>query len=273
MKKISILFFTLFVLAFIGAVWAEPMQLSDGITAEMKEVTRTVPPPNSPNKELLPAELSIRYPVLSGASADNPVVTAINAALQNRLLAVAGEKPAASLDELLDTFVKGYEASVKETPDMPGGWSLKFEASIRHADADLIAIDTLDSVFQGGAHPTSNIVYLVFSAKTGKQLELASLLLPGKAAELTRIAEARFRKVRELETDENLEEAGFQFEKNRFALNTNFLVSKDGLAFCYNQYEIAPYALGTTELVIPWSELGGVIDPAGPAGAFLKSAK
>ncbi|HEY9069507.1 MAG TPA: DUF3298 domain-containing protein [Candidatus Ozemobacteraceae bacterium] len=273
MKKTIILLFTLCALAWAGIAVAAPIRLTDTITAEVKEVTRTAPPPSSPNKELLPAELSIRYPVLSATDGDDPAVKAVNDAILNRLLAVAGEKPAASLDELIDTFVKGYEASVKETPEMPGGWSLKFEASIRHADAELIAIDTLDSVFQGGAHPTSNIVYLVFSTKTGKPVELSSLLLPGKADELTRIAEARFRKVRELKPDENLEEAGFQFEKNRFALNSNFLVSKDGLAFCYNQYEIAPYALGITELVIPWSDLGGVIDPAGPAGAFLKNTK
>ena len=135
----------------------------------------------------------------------------------------------------------------------------------------MLSIEILDSVFTGGAHPTSNIAYLVLSMKTGKPLDLSSLVPAERMNELTNVAEIHFRRIRKLKPDETYEQAGFQFEKNRFALNRNFLVSKAGLAFCFNQYEIAPYSMGVTELVIPWTDIKTVVNPNGPAGRFLSS--
>jgi len=250
-----------------------PIKITAAVSAVTKHLTRSVPPPKTANKDVIGAEIDIRFPELSCPAAADPVVAAINKAIQDRLLAVAGEKPASTVGELMDRFAKEYETTVKETPDMPGAWSLKFEATIRHADEELLCLETIDSIFNGGAHPNSNIAYQVFSMKTGKPLELSSLVAADKMGELTRISEKHFRRVRSLKPDETYEQAGFQFEQNRFSLNENFLVSKDGLAFCFNQYEIAPYAMGITELTIPWSDLKTVINPGGPAARFLKGIK
>ena len=113
---------------------------------------------------------------MAGVAGADLVVTTINKAIQDRLLALTEEKPSSSVEELMESFGKGYEKSVKESPDQPGAWSLKFDAAIRHADGELISLETLNSIFTGGAHPNSEIVYQVFSMKTGKPLELNALL-------------------------------------------------------------------------------------------------
>ncbi|MBP7633394.1 DUF3298 and DUF4163 domain-containing protein [Candidatus Ozemobacteraceae bacterium] len=271
-------FFTLLIAALLlvscEAAWATPVQITGAVSAEMKHLTRQVPPPKSENKDVIAAEIDIRYPVLfSTVKSDSPIPETINEAIRDRLLAIFGETPAPSVEKMVDQFAADYATSVLETPEMPGAWSLKFDTEIRHADDELLSLWTLDSVFTGGAHPNSNFIYMVFSMKTGKPVELSSLIAKDKATELTAIAERHFRRVRELKSDETYEQAGFQFERNAFALNTNFLVSKEGLAFCFNPYEIAPYAMGVTEMVIPWSDLKDVIDPAGPAARFLKDSK
>ncbi|HNW34139.1 MAG TPA: DUF3298 domain-containing protein [Candidatus Ozemobacteraceae bacterium] len=273
MKQKTVLLMVLLVLASIGAAWTAPIQITGSVSAVMKHLTRSVPPPKTDNKDIIAAEIDIRFPELSSRTGTDPVVEAINKAIQNRLLAIADEKPASSVNDLMETFAKGYEQSVKESPDQPGAWSLKFDATIRHADKDLLCLETIDSIFTGGAHPNSNITYQVFSMQTGKPLELSALVTPDKMGELTRIAENHFRRIRNLKPDETFEQAGFQFEQNRFALNQNFLVSKDGLAFCFNPYEIAPYAMGVTELVIPWNDLRAVVNPDGPAARFLKKSQ
>ncbi len=273
MKRTFVLLIAALFLVSCGAAWADPVQITGEVSADMKHLTRQVPPPKSDNKDLIAAEIDIRYPVLfSTGKSDSPVPETVNKAILERLLAIVGETPAPSVEKMVDLFAADYAASVLETPEMPGAWSLKFDTEIRHADEELLSLWTLDSVFTGGAHPNSNFIYLVFSMKTGKPVELSSLIAKGKTTELTAIAEKHFRRVRELKPDETYEQAGFQFEQNTFALNTNFLVSKEGLAFCFNPYEIAPYAMGVTELVIPWSDLKDVIDPAGPAARFLKGA-
>jgi len=242
-----------------------------GVSAVVKHITKSVPPPKTANKDAIAAEIDISFPEFSFSTGQNPAVLAINKAIQSRLLTLLDDKTPTTVEQLTETFIKGYERSLKEEPDMPGAWSLKFEASIRQADEDLLSIEILDSVFTGGAHPTSNIAYLVLSMKTGKPLDLSSLVPAERMNELTNVAEIHFRRIRKLKPDETYEQAGFQFEKNRFALNRNFLVSKAGLAFCFNQYEIAPYSMGVTELVIPWTDIKTVVNPNGPAGRFLSS--
>lgn len=283
MKQKIILLMVLFVLASGGLAWSAPaseagkspelIQITDTVSAVMKHLTRTVPPPKTDNKDVIAAEIDIRFPELSCQTGDNPVVAAINRAIQDRLLAIADEKPAATVEELMDSFGKGYEDAVRETPEQPGAWSLKFDVTVRHADEELLCLEIINSIFTGGAHPNSNIVYQVISMKTGTPLDLSAMVAPEKMAELTRIAEKHFRRLRDLKSDETYEQAGFQFEQNRFSLNGNFLVSKDGLAFCFNPYEIAPYAMGVTELVIPWSDLEAVLNPDGLATRFLKAPR
>jgi hypothetical protein len=40
------------------------------------------------------------------------------------------------------------------------------------------------------------------------------------------------------------------------------MCSPEGLVFIYNTYEIAPYAAGSTEIVIPWNKIEKILTPA-----------
>ena len=46
------------------------------------------------------------------------------------------------------------------------------------------------------------------------------------------------------------------FAKNSIKMNDNFAVIAEGVLFYFNPYEIASYAAGPTELLIPFSEMG-----------------
>ena len=63
--------------------------------------------------------------------------------------------------------------------------------------------------------------------------------------------------------DINLTEAGFWFDDDKFSVNNNFSIGKDGLNFVYNNYEITAYAYGPTELFIPYKSIKKVIKPDG----------
>ena len=47
-----------------------------------------------------------------------------------------------------------------------------------------------------------------------------------------------------------------------------WVVTVGGLAFSFDQYEIGYGAMGAPTIVVPWAELGAVIDPAGAAAGF-----
>ncbi len=248
---------------------ALPFKISDTVTATEKKLSKSIAPPNTSKKEVLPAEIEIQFPEFSGAAGD-ATIAALNAAIQARVLSLVEGEPAKSLEELVQRFSKEYQDSVIENPEMPGGWSLKYKVDIEYVDTDMLSLKTFVSTFTGGAHPNSEITLQVFSLKTGKPFAQGDFITSDKREEFTAIAEKHFRRVRELKPDETYEQAGFHFENNKFALNDNFLVTQDGMLFCFNQYEIAPYAMGMTEVNIPWSDLKTVIAANSPASRFLK---
>ncbi|RCK80647.1 MAG: hypothetical protein OZSIB_2960 [Candidatus Ozemobacter sibiricus] len=255
-----------------AGVPAGPIPVTKTISAVMQHVQRTAPPP-ADRKEALSAEIDLTYPEFTSSKGPDPVVDKLNQLIRDRLFGmIEGEKPT-SVDQLVETFFRDYAKALKEDPDQPGAWSLKFEATIRHADDDLLSLEMLQSAFTGGAHPTSMSDLLVLSPKTGARIDLPAVVPPDRMGELVKVGERHFRKVRELKDGETYEEAGFLFEGNKFALNDNFLIASSGLVFWFNPYEIAPYAMGPTELVLPWNELKGIVDPKGPAGKFLAQGK
>jgi len=278
-NKIGLLV-SVFILFALGTVWAAPaledgrdeapLRITNSVSAVMRHHTRLVPPTASTEKRAIAAKIDICFPELSCQTGENVAIAAINRIIQNRLLTVMASQTPATVEQLMEVFSKAYERSLKETPKLPGAWFLRFETTICHADDELFCLRILQSVFTGGAHPMSNIAYLVFSMKTGDLLPLSALVAEEKMGELTQIAEKYFRRVRNLQPEETYDRAGFRFEKNCFSLNRNFLISKAGLAFCFNQCEIAPYAKGITELVIPWRDLATIVDASGSAGRFLK---
>ncbi|MBF0545457.1 MAG: DUF3298 domain-containing protein [Candidatus Riflebacteria bacterium] len=280
MKNAIKILFAVFLLVTFGTAFAGPtsgdnsgtttIKITNDVSAVMKHIVKSPTPPKTANKDVIGAEIDFRFPEFSSSVASNPAVAAINKAIQSRLLTLLEDKTPTTVEQLMESFFKGYEQSLKDEPEMPGGWSLKFEANIKHSDEDLLCLEIFDSIFTGGAHPSSNIAYLVFSIKTGEQIPLSEFIPDNQMPELTKIAEKYFRQVRNLKPQETYEQVGFQFDQNRFTLNRNFLVSKDGLAFCFNQYEIGAYALGLTELVLPWADLKTIANSNGLCGRFLK---
>lgn len=247
-----------------------PQTKTSAVSATMKQFSQSVRPPKHASKEALPAEVFISYPEFSSSAAENAAVKAINNAIRQRLLSTdEGESPA-TFEQLAGSFFQGYEKSFKENPDELGGWSLKFKAVVRFSDEELLSLEIVRSMFSGGAHSSADIAYLVFSPKTGNSLALSDFVPEKKFPDLNRIGETIFRRTRSLKPNETLEHAGFQFEENRFALNRNFLVGAGGMAFCFNQYEIGPFSMGVTEILIPWSDIRDLLDPKGVGARFLK---
>ncbi len=112
----------------------------------------------------------------------------------------------------------------------------------------------------GGAHGNTTIRFENFNPRTGERVELADLFVSGYEAKLLPLAQDRFREVRAIEEGVTLADAGFSFSENvAFTLSDNFAVEKDGLTFYYNPYEVAPYALGATELTLSYEELDGLL--------------
>ena len=120
-------------------------------------------------------------------------------------------------------------------------------------------------MYEGGAHPNAYIQFSVLDLIDKKQLKITDLLNVEDTA-LLRIGEQYYRKNQAIDDTIALADAGFfvfgegeDFEDSprygKFHFTTNFALTKDGIEFVYNTYEIGPYAVGASSFIIPYNEI------------------
>jgi hypothetical protein len=147
-----------------------------------------------------------------------------------------------------------------------GVWFLERKIPVIHADARAFSIEASQFWFTGGAHPNSFATLASFDPATGRRLRLTDVLASGYEPRLLAAAERSFRRAREIPEGQPLTEAGFWFENDVFTLTDNFAVADSGLAFHFDPYEVAAYALGPTDFVVSREQLADLIRADGPLG-------
>lgn len=154
-----------------------------------------------------------------------------------------------SLSSAVDGFVEGFKEYAAEQSDETIEFSLEVKnKTLLQNDIYLtLRMDAYSNT--GGAHPNTTAAVATFDLKTGKQVRPIDVVKDME--KLYALAEQKF--------EENQKEAfddGFEFSSNQpFDLPKNVGLTAEGLLFCYVPYEVAPYAMGFTEFIIPYDEL------------------
>jgi hypothetical protein len=164
------------------------------------------------------------------------------------------------METMMNAFIEEYEAFSKEFPDSYQSWFIERTGEVKMNRDNIFSIDFLDYSFTGGAHPNTFVTFRNYNVSNGEEIGLDEIISANKLDEFTIIAEAEFRKLKELTSEADLGQAGFWFENNKFYLNENFLIRDSSLVFYYNNYEITAYAFGPTELEIPYSKIRNLIN-------------
>ncbi len=101
-------------------------------------------------------------------------------------------------------------------------------------------------MYTGGAHGGTIVKVGTIDVKTGKRLTTADVIPPEKRDEA--IAKVREAVIAKIGGQENLMPSA---EEVLATLSENFYVGKNSLHFVFNEYEVACYAQGVVEVVIP----------------------
>jgi|APEBP8051072266_1049373.scaffolds.fasta_scaffold10034_2 hypothetical protein len=187
-------------------------------------------------------------------------------------------KFAVKLNELVTSLLPASKADVKETvvdmietyksmeqeEDFGMYWTFTSDIGAYFPTDNIVSIVKTEWEYAGGAHGNGVTIYYNVDESTHKVLTLDDLLIPGGKEKLNAIADKIFRHDYEIGEDEPLDEAGFWFVNNKFALNENFLIDNGALQFTFNSYEIAPYAAGAPEVRIKFSDFKDIIRKDGP---------
>jgi len=203
-------------------------------------------------------QIKFRYPEISFQV--NPAIEKkINAEILEQILQPIfkpSENP--TIEGMMKEFISDYNNFIIETGSSQG-WVLTRDIEVRFFNDDFISIIYSEYSYLGGAHPNNFVLFSNYSLKSGNKIKLSDILADEYLPELTKIAEEEFRKLKNLNTTQTLNEAGYWFEDNLFYLNNNFALNDSTLTFYYNKYEISAYAYGPTELDIPLSRINHLL--------------
>lgn len=120
----------------------------------------------------------------------------------------------------------------------------------------IIAYEVAVSTYTGGAHGSHNLLYLNMDAKTGKLLGEDDVFTQEFKNEGPKLMEKRLMEMYECETKEQLmEDCMILMLGDAFVSDNNFALLKDSVMFNFNEYEIAPYAVGNVQLKLAYKDI------------------
>lgn len=197
------------------------------------------------------------------AKGDDARAKLINNAIEEQLFMLKNLSMQQAIDsfantrgnEYINDFTELYK-EVKNEEDKGAWYQCHYELKTRteqKADTIVNYIAEQDT-YDGGAHGLFIKSVINFSTNSGKQITLKDVLLPGYENKLNEILLDKLIKQTESKDINDLKEKGYLFNMD-MAPSQFYIINDEGITFIYNQYEIAPYAVGLTELSLSWDEL------------------
>ncbi|MBL7858313.1 MAG: DUF3298 domain-containing protein [Cyclobacteriaceae bacterium] len=200
------------------------------------------------------ATYQVQFPVFSGL--DSSVSHIIHQAITADVSMGNPDAEGRSMQDIAESFIAEFEEFESDGMGLPSAnWYYKANVSIEILSDTLISLSVQEDFYTGGADGGSGVYFINVDPHSGSTITLDKIFKQGYSEALRQAGEAAFRKVREIESSESLADAGFEFPNNAFVLNENFGFTKEGIIFYFNSYEIASYAAGPTEVVIPYMEI------------------
>jgi hypothetical protein len=141
-----------------------------------------------------------------------------------------------------------------------GGWSYieSFDGTVY---GSILVISRSRYVYSGGAHGQNEKIFFVLDTDTLSRLSLGDMLQTGAEAALQKHIDGALRAIYGEDSGRPLTEIGFF--SNTPEVTGNFFVAREGLGFCWNPYEIAPYSMGTIEVILPYAEIENLLNDRG----------
>jgi hypothetical protein len=239
----------------------EPIEFSNGAEIIAKQIREK-------NKKLK-YEVSAAYPQLTGVT--DPNYDKFNQTVRNlisRKVSDFKKEMTPSADD---------ELAPEENPviDESLGSDITVNYVLALAKDDLIAVQfTVSSYSAGAAHPNSYTEVVNFDLKNGKLLKLADLFLPGSKylQTLSNFCIQELKKQAKAQgdyaaMDDDWIKRGAGAELTNY---DNWTITKKGLGITFDPYQVAAYAAGPQNVLVPYSAVKEIIKPDGMVGQFVK---
>lgn len=159
-----------------------------------------------------------------------------------------------------------------DVPAYVGDWGCQVVGKVVYSDKRYFSYRVTIDTMTGGPHPNRWIQNATYSRKSGRRLAVADVIKKEKMTDVVNLIRKSVlsQAQEDLQLRGRLEEEICQpyedyvrdirsrkrDEWGNPLVTDNFMLTKDGIAWVYNQYEIACYASGIFEALLTWSSLG-----------------
>ncbi len=163
--------------------------------------------------------------------------------------------------------------NVYEDRDFAPGWLVDKSIDIESKLGPLITLSFTESSYLGGAHPNTYTLYKTFDINSGKEVKLFDIIDSAKVSDLNKLRLEAFVN----DKNKSLPEGDWKSyvfneefeEEGAFNANTNFKITKEGIEFYYNSYEIAAYAFGPSKVKLSSEEIKPLLLNKSPYYRFI----
>ncbi|RZJ68095.1 MAG: DUF3298/DUF4163 domain-containing protein [Flavobacterium sp.] len=222
-------------------------------TNELKSDTKTYT-----KKTTLPCtdncpKVEFKIPEYSNGEASDSINANIFKALREIVQFGEDQYKVNDYQALANAFVASYEEMQKEESEREFGWEATVTGKEIYRSDKLLNVELESYTFTGGAHGYGSKRSMLFDIETGKHVPNDKLFKDMNAFQT--FAESKFRAKYKIPAPAPINSKGFMFEDEKFALPMNIFFTNSGLLLHYNPYEIASYAEGSLELLLPYTEV------------------
>ena len=195
-------------------------------------------------------EITAEYPELTGISP--PIAAKFNQLVKDAVLRETGNFRKNMMSQTAEDLKFAKERGVNNY--------LEMSYTVELANDKIISVSFANSTYTGGAHPNHYSLTINFDLQTGREIKLADLFKPNSTY-LKVISdysiEALKEKAGDMTDDEWIATGAGPETKNFESWN----IKKTGILINFDPYQVAAYAAGPQDVLIPYEKLKSILKP------------
>lgn len=262
-KKIAVSCILISLLCACGSQDDNALSTGEAVTSRQVSLTKDQESPH--------CEVSLKLHYVKGSGSKNQVAKSINESVTDRLFFMRDLTMQQAADSFANQYTRDYVRNClplyrddSDDPQKSAWYEYRYSITTetKHERSNTLTYLATIDYYEGGAHGINQLIIMNFNTTDGQQLTLSDLFIPGYEQQLNELLLNALMEKTGTTTMEQLHEKGYLFAMNIFPPE-NFILGKDDITFVYNPYEIAPYAMGKTELTLSNSELKSIMNSDG----------
>lgn len=168
--------------------------------------------------------------------------------------------------ELYASIKREYQDTVSTAGDYEDygasmlGHFYSLEVALEASSDKFVSLQWVESTHTGGAHGYTAVGLSSFDRERNQVITESDIFVEGYKEQLAQIIQTQLVQDYKVNTIEDLSTEGF-FSPSDIEPNDNFLLTETGIRYCFNPYEISPYAMGHIYVNLTWDDVSEIIRP------------